>query len=470
MSHEEFEQMLAAYDQADREALARWRDGLKRRGDLLETPYLTHEANAILTLRMHPSYKGLVGFNVMTHKPQLMRSVTGAESSNFKPRELTEKDKTSIIAALQSPKDKNDPSLWFSRPVMDAAIDVVAEDILYDPLVRYLNSVSWSGSLRDAEDFLETALYRYFGAKAQSPEQDRYIRAVSKRFLIGAVARAYEPSVQMDTVLMLDSPQGTGKSSTLRILGGEFFGDQLPGFTDASDRNLSFYMSSKWIIELKELGPLAKANDDQKKAFFDRRVEEPREMHDKNTLKYERRCVFVGTHNNRKYLTDRTGNRRYWSVTVGECDPAALRSERNRLWAAAAAAYRAGVQWHLTEEEKVLARIEQGERIVENEFTAPIAKWLDQGHAKGVPLTTASIGTGALGQLPGQVRGRLAGQIGDAMRELGYRDRHTNKGTVWELAGDKSGEKVTGNLVPFHHPQTRRKAGVLTYSDESDET
>lgn len=51
------------------------------------------------------------------------------------------------------------------------------------------------------------------------------MRLVSRFFLIGMVARVMQPGVKFDYCLVLEGDQGKGKSTMVRILGGDWHGD-----------------------------------------------------------------------------------------------------------------------------------------------------------------------------------------------------------------------------------------------------
>ena len=61
---------------------------------------------------------------------------------------------------------------------------------------------------------LDTLLVDYLGA-----EDSPYVRAVTRKTLAAAVARAMEPGVKFDSMLILSGPQGLGKSTFFPFVG-----------------------------------------------------------------------------------------------------------------------------------------------------------------------------------------------------------------------------------------------------------
>ena len=58
-------------------------------------------------------------------------------------------------------------------------------------------------------------------------ENTPYVRAVTRKTLVAAVARIYEPGIKFDSVLVLNGPQGCGKSTFFAKLGKEWYSDSL---------------------------------------------------------------------------------------------------------------------------------------------------------------------------------------------------------------------------------------------------
>jgi predicted P-loop ATPase len=89
---------------------------------------------------------------------------------------------------------------------------------------------------------------------------------------------------------------------------------------------------------------------------------------------HPRRCIFFGTINPEAsgYLTDATGNRRYWPVSVTVIDIEGIVRRRDQLWAEAVQRYRAGDRWWLEPDEETAAIAAQTEREEEDAWVEPL--------------------------------------------------------------------------------------------------
>lgn len=96
-------------------------------------------------------------------------------------------------------------------------------------------------------------------------------------------------------------------------------------------------LSGKWIVEAGELKGNRKAGTDHLKGFLSRTDDKARMAYDCREREVPRQCVIIGTTNDSRYLRDTTGNRRFWPVALEGFDLEALRRDRDRLWAEAAA-------------------------------------------------------------------------------------------------------------------------------------
>src|SRR5262249_42604988 len=150
------------------------------------------------------------------------------------------------------------------------------------------------------------------------------------KFLISAVARIYEPGCQADHIIILESDQGEGKSTALRIMGDPFFTDDL---AELGTKDASLATAGVWIIELSELDAMTRADRSRIKSFVSRRVDRYRPVYGRRLVETKRQCVFAGSVNDSEYLKDDTGARRFWPVRCGRIDLDGIRRDKDQLWA-----------------------------------------------------------------------------------------------------------------------------------------
>ncbi len=132
--------------------------------------------------------------------------------------------------------------IWSPTKFKDALLAVVSSDRLYHPIKDYFATLHWDGQER-----IDTLLIDYFGAK-DSP----YTRAAIRKTLVAAVARIYKPGVKFDSILVLNGPQGMGKSTFFAILGKQWFSDSL-SISDMRDKTAAEKLLGNWILEISEM-------------------------------------------------------------------------------------------------------------------------------------------------------------------------------------------------------------------------
>mgnify|MGYP001627807989 FL=1 len=247
------------------------------------------------------------------------------------------------------------------------AVRAVAEKNQHHPVRTYLASLTHDGTPR-----LDTWLTQYLQVQ-DSP----YVRAVGRAFFIAMIARVMKPGCKHDHVLVLRGAQGLRKSTACSILGGPWYGDNMPSIRDGG-KEAGLYLRGHWLIEMAELAPSRKAEQEDLKAFLTRASDEIRAPYARTADVVPRQCVFIGTSNEDAILKDATGGRRFWPVTVErQIDTDALARDRDQLFAEALAAFGAGEAWHLDAAAEAQAAEVQEAAREEDPWEQIIGKHLD---------------------------------------------------------------------------------------------
>lgn len=224
------------------------------------------------------------------------------------------------------------------------ALDRVFVENAYHPVKDYLNSLKWDGVKR-----LERLLIDYLGA-----DDSDYVKAVTRKTLVAAVARIYEPGCKYDTMLTLVGDQGVGKSMLFKVLAGKWFSDTL---TDIKGKEAYEALDGTWIIELAELSALKKNEREVVKSFLSKQVDKYRKAFARHVSINSRQCIFIGSTNDREFLNDATGGRRFWVVDTNlKRAPKRVWSDleevKDQIWAEAVMCYLDGenINWLDSEE------------------------------------------------------------------------------------------------------------------------
>lgn len=230
-----------------------------------------------------------------------------------------------------------DRRLGFSpgRDDVEAAILTSAHERPFHPIQQYLRSIDWDGAPR-----LHAMARDFLGA------DDDLSAELVRKWMISAVARALNPGCKVDTALMLYGEQGYYKSTFFRILGDAWHADSP---IDIANKDSFQQIHAAWIYEFAELENVVTGRAESRlKAWLTSTHDMYRAPYARSIVRKARSCVICGTTNRKQFLTDDTGSRRFWIVTVSREIPREVLAEvRDQLWAEAVCAYEAGETWWL---------------------------------------------------------------------------------------------------------------------------
>lgn len=293
-----------------------------------------------------------------------------------------------------------------------------AEVNAYDPLVESLVNLRWDG-----EERIDRWLVDYVGA-----EDTPYTRAIGRRWIISAVARALKPGCKADGVLVLEGVQGVGKSSAIAILGGEFYRDDL---SDLTSKDAKLELQGTWIVELAELSVVYRSAVEKLKAFLSSTEDSFRPPYGRVVQKFPRRCVFMASTNDDAYLRDSTGNRRFWPVACRQIAVDALRRDRDQLFAEAVAAYEGGAEWWLHGEEISLAAEEAAKRVESDPLEDPVISFMARQGASGASQREILNALGFDSLRIASVTGGTWKRVVDVLRRNGFIRRQVGSPRQW---------------------------------------
>ena len=238
--------------------------------------------NCKYVLENDPCLKGVICRNEMTCQIDIRKEVP------WKRRGLHMTD-----------TDMNNLSLYLeqnygltSDRVITKAVDIVANENSFHPIIEYLETLVWDGEPR-----VKKMLSHFFGV-----EDEAYAGELMQMHMMAAIKRLYEPGTKYDIMLCLVGGQGTGKSTFFRFLAIEddYFTDDMKRI---DDKKAYEYLQGHWIVEMSEMNAVANAKSiEETKAFLSRQKDTYRIPYERRAEDRYRQCVFCGTSNDFAFL------------------------------------------------------------------------------------------------------------------------------------------------------------------------
>ncbi len=382
--------------------------------------------NVMTVLSSDPAWHKVIAYDVFAEAPVLLR----------KPPQRAQDAVDVKAGAAWAPQDSSRTATWLDETyslgvassLVTEAMLAVSQKTIVHPVRAYLDSLPvWDRTAR-----LDGFFSEYCGVQATP-----YARGVARMLFLSAVARVREPGCKVDTIPVLEGDQGVGKSRLLKTLGGAWFAD-----TPISLGDKDAYQSLRgvWLYEIAELAAFNGRDASRIKSFASSPVDHYRPSYEPRARSVPRQCIFVGTTNEREYLGDATGARRFWPVRIERVDLPAVGRDRDQLWAEADALFKAGAPWWPDASLDALGSDVQAERFEGDPWEAPILQWLDSptanhalvGGGRDVEhiditegLSMSEILTSAIGVPKERQDKRAQNRVAVILRRAGW-DRHAN--------------------------------------------
>jgi hypothetical protein len=333
----------------------------------------------------------VLSFNAFTEQPSI--TVNGVT------RALNDE----VVARLRMAMHReglNPSESFFEVALLDLALENS-----WHPVREYLAGLKWDGVLR-----LDTWLTTYLGA-----EDTKLHQAWGRCHLLAAVKRIMSPGAKHDAILVFEGDQGIGKSRAIAILAGPYFTDALKVGLDSKE--VIELTDGCWLAEYPELEGITGREMSSVKAQLSRCSDRARLAYGRSTTERHRQWVAFGTVNERSYLRDHTGNRRFWTVEVTRIDLARLTQDRDQIWAEAYYRLGQGETHELPESLYAAAAEAQSKRVLETPWEMRLAPTLEDVYGRlDVEALFEFLGIAAHRQ-----DGFVGAQLNRTMVKLGWR-------------------------------------------------
>lgn len=235
----------------------------------------------------------------------------------------------------------------------------------YHPIKDYLTGLEWDGYPHIAE------------LAACFQDVDNVFGKWLLKWLVGAIAKVF--NAEQNSMLVLDGPQGIGKSHFVAWLGSvmpEYF---IEAPINPEDKDNHIRLISKWVWEVAELGATTRRADREALKFFiSQRTVTVRKPFGKYDIVKPAMASLVGTINNEAgFLTDPTGNRRFLVCELTHIDWSYTKIDPGQIWAEAYREYLNGYDWRLNADEGKRQREINNRYQVESHVMGLFFKYFD---------------------------------------------------------------------------------------------
>ena len=259
----------------------------------------------------------------------------------------------------------------FSNQAMLDGIETFFSERSYNPVMEYMEKATenWDGRKR-----INQMLQVYLGA-----EDIDLVSKIAEMWLVGAVAKVYDPYAKFDYVLDLVGGQGVGKTSLLQKLGGEWYTDAVTDFANKDNYDI---MLKALIVNDDEMVASNRMSFAETKAFISKTSLRFRKPYMKRTEEFAKNFVLARTTNQKEYLKDKTGERRFLSVMADiskqkkhpmEIEPETI----EQIWGEAVTIYKAGADLMFDKETEERLEIYREKFMYRDEVELQVLEYLE---------------------------------------------------------------------------------------------
>lgn len=259
----------------------------------------------------------------------------------------------------------------FSNQAMLDGMETFFSERSYNPIMEYMEKAAenWDGRKR-----INQMLQVYLGA-----EDIDLVSKIAEMWLVGTVAKVYDPYAKFDYVLDLVGGQGVGKTSLLQKLGGDWYTDAVTDFANKDNYDI---MLKALIVNDDEMVASNRMSFAETKAFISKTSLRFRKPYMKRTEEFAKNFVLARTTNQKEYLKDKTGERRFLSVMADisrqKKHPMEIEPETvEQIWGEAVTIYKAGADLMFDKETEERLEIYREKFMYRDEVELQVLEYLE---------------------------------------------------------------------------------------------
>lgn len=252
--------------------------------------------NVVAILDNDPIFKGAFQYNKFSEENEITKDIP---ELHIKKGAFVDSYDDEIANYIEN-KAVYDNTI-FNKARIESAINIVSQRHAFNPMVDYMeNAFKKYDGQRRLDDFFP----KFLGV-----EKSAVTSLITRLWFMGGVAKVYHPLTKVDQSLDLVGSQGVGKTTLLQNLAPMgLYTDQFNSFTDKDDLSNLIGM---FIINDDELAATSKSSFEEIKRFLTDNNFKYRPPYAKHPKQFTKKFIFARTTNDRTYLKDKTGTRRF---------------------------------------------------------------------------------------------------------------------------------------------------------------
>ena len=252
--------------------------------------------NVVAILENDPIFKGAFQYNKFSEENEITKDIS---KLHINKGSFVDAYNDEIANYIENRQEYD--HVIFDKNRIESAINIVSQRHAFNPMVDYMENAF---KKYDGQRRLDVFFPKFLGV-----EKSAVTSLITRLWFMGGVAKVYHPLTKIDQSLDLVGSQGIGKTTLLQNLAPlGLYTDQFNSVTDKDDLGNLIGM---FIVNDDEMAATSKSSFEEIKRFLTDNNFKYRPPYAKHPKQFVKKFIFARTTNNRTYLKDKTGTRRF---------------------------------------------------------------------------------------------------------------------------------------------------------------